>query len=165
MTEEAKQEEIKQEVQEVPSEELKEEKEKPSKEPERQDITTLHERTIAALSYFGFMAIVPFYLKKDSEFCRFHGKQGMLLAIIFFLAKLFTVIDFIFDLMLILQVVMLFLMGFAALSGRWRKIPFGYNWACQLEEALTLKTKEQEEEEVGLKPNQVSETNEPEEKK
>ncbi|MDH5597136.1 MAG: hypothetical protein OEY44_03455 [Candidatus Peregrinibacteria bacterium] len=124
-------------------------------EKERDDITTLHERTIAALSYFGFMAIVPFYLKKDSEFCRFHGKQGMLLAVFFFLTKLFTVIDLVFDLMLILQVAMLFIMGFAALSGRWKKLPFGYDWACQLEDALTLKTKQQEEDEIGLKPNVI----------
>lgn len=128
----------------------------PKKEAERQDLTTLHERTIAAMSYFGFLAIVPFYLKKESEFCRFHGKQGLFLAIFFFLAKLLTVIDFVFDLMLLMQVALLFLMGFATLSGRWKKIPFGYEWACQLEEALTLKTKEQEEDEVGLRPNQVS---------
>jgi len=132
-----------------------EEPKKKEAEKERDDITTLHERTIASLSYFGFLAIVPFFLKKDSEFCRFHGKQGMLLAVFFFLTKLFTVIDFVFDLMLILQVAMLFIMGFAALSGRWKKLPFGYDWACQLEEALTLKTKEQEEAEVGLKPNTV----------
>jgi len=145
----------------------KEEAPKPSKEPERQDITTLHERTIAAMSYFGFLAVVPFYLKKDSEFCQFHGKQGMFLAIFFFMTKLFTVVDLLFDLMLLLQVVLLFIMGFAALSGRWRKIPFGYNWSCQLEEVLTLKTKEEEEAEVGLKPNAVKEGEDqaPEEKK
>ena len=137
-----------------------EEKPKPAKEPEREDPTTLHERTIAALSYFGFLAIVPFYLKKDSEFCQFHGKQGLFLAIFFFLTKLFTVVDLLFDLMLLLQVAMLFIMGFAALSGRWRKLPFGYDWACQMEEVLTLKTKAQEEDEVGLMPNELSDNKE-----
>lgn len=152
------------EVQAQPVQQPETEKPKPSKEPERQDLTTLHERTIAAMSYFGFLAIVPFYLKKDSEFCRFHGKQGLFLAIFFFLAKLFTIIDLIFDLMLILQVVLLFLMGFAALSGRWKKIPFGYNWACQMEEALTLKTKEEVEDEVGLRPSQIKEEESTEDK-
>jgi uncharacterized membrane protein len=160
MTDEVKTEEIKDEAQVS-----EEEKKVSAKEPECQDMTTLHERTIAAMSYFGFLAIVPFYLKKDSEYCRFHGKQGMLLAIVFFLAKLFTVIDLIFDLMLILQVILMFMMGFAALSGRWRKLPVGYKWACQLEEALTLKTKEEEENEVGLKPNQVNDSEESQEKK
>lgn len=123
--------------------------------PEREDVTTLHERTIAALSYFSFLAIVPFYLKKDSEFCRFHGKQGLLLAIIFFLFRLFMVIDIITDVVLILQGITVFVFGFAALSGRWKRIPFIYGWACQLEEALSLKTKEEEEEADTLKPNQL----------
>lgn len=127
-------------------------------ESERQDVTTLHERAIAAMSYFGFLAIVPFYLKKDSEFCRFHGKQGLLLAIIFFIAKLFTVLDFFNDLMLILQVVIMFWMGFAALSGRWKKLPYVYGASCQLEEAFTLKSKEEEQEEVSLKPDELSKT-------
>jgi uncharacterized membrane protein len=148
-----------------PEKEAAEEKEgeKPAKkepEPERQDMTTLHERTIAAMSYFGFLAIVPFYLKKDSEFCRFHGKQGLLLAIIFFIAKLFTVIDLIMDIVLILQIFVMFRMGFAALSGRWKKMMFFYDWSCELEDALALKTKEQELEEVTLKPNAIKEESE-----
>jgi uncharacterized membrane protein len=131
-------------------------KNKKTKAPERQDMTTLHERTIATLSYFGFLAIVPFYLKKDSEYCRFHGKQGMLLAIIFFMAKLVTVIDLVFDIMLILQVVIMFYMGFAALSGRWRKAPLIYDWSCELEKALSLKTKEEEAEEGAMRPDEVA---------
>ncbi len=135
----------------------KNKKKKKVKEPERQDMTTLHERTIAAMSYFGFLAIVPFYLKKDSEFCRFHGKQGLLIAIIFFLARLFTVVDLIMDVVLILQIVILFVMGLAALSGRWRKMPFGYDLSCQLEEAITLKSKEEQLNEEFLKPNESPE--------
>ncbi|MBN2307042.1 hypothetical protein JXD20_03585 [Candidatus Peregrinibacteria bacterium] len=150
---------------EAPATETAKEKKKKKEEPERQDMTTLHERTIAAMSYFGFLAIVPFYLKKDSEFCRFHGKQGMLLAIMFFIAKLFTVIDLLMDLALILQIYIMFRMGFAALSGRWKKIAFFYDWSCQLEDALSLKTKEEELEEVSLKPNEIKEGSEEESKK
>jgi uncharacterized membrane protein len=154
MAEEVKNEEVKEG--EKTSGEQTETKKAP--EPERQDVTTLHERTIATMSYFGFLAIVPFYLKKDSEFCRFHGKQGLLLAIMFFIAQLFTVLDLIHDLVLILQVALMFWMGFAALSGRWKKVPFFYDWACQLEEAFTLKTKEEELDEVPLKPDELAKT-------
>ena len=63
-----------------------------------EELTTLHERAIATLSYFGPLAIVPFYLNKESKFCRFHGKQGITLAIIFFLAQFASVLDFIMDL-------------------------------------------------------------------
>lgn len=131
-------------------------KPKKKKEVERNDPTTLHERTIATLSYFGPFAIIPFYLKKDSEFCRFHGKQGMLVALMFFIAKIFTVLGFIMDLLLVLQAIILFRMGMAALSGRWKKMPFFYEAACQLEKSLTLKTKEEEMQFEGLQPNQTT---------
>lgn len=101
-------------------------------------MTTLRERSIAALSYAGFFAIVPFYLKKDSAFCRFHGKQGMVIALIFFLAKLLLVLDFLMDLALIIQFIIFIRMGFAALSGQWKKFPFFYNLSCQLEQTLSL---------------------------
>jgi len=109
------------------------------------EMTTLHERTIAAMAYVGFFAIVPFYLKKDSKFCRFHGKQGMLVAIIFFLAKLLLVLNFFMDLALLLQFVIFVKMGFAALSGRWTKLPWVYGMSCQLEESLSLDAKNEED--------------------
>jgi uncharacterized membrane protein len=130
--------------------------EKEKKRDEIHDMTTLHERTIAALSYLGPMAIVPFYLKKESEFCRFHGKQGMVLAIAFFVAKIISVIDFVFDLFLILQVSLFFYMGFKAISGKWHKLPIVYKWSYELEKALTLKTKEEELAEMKLAPNEVN---------
>jgi uncharacterized membrane protein len=143
----------------APPDEEKEEKDAKKKkkpvEEEIQEMTTLHERTIAALSYVGFFAIIPFYLKKDSKFCRFHGKQGMLVALIFFFAKLLLVIDLLMDLALILQFVIFLWMGFAALSGKWKKMPWIYNKACQLEDQLSLKTKEEEAQEEGLKPGEV----------
>lgn len=121
------------------------------------EMTTLHERAIAALSYVGPLAIIPFYLKKDSKFCRFHGKQGLVLTIAFFIAQLLTVIDFVMDLFLILQVAIFFWMGLAALSGKWKKMILFYEWGCKLEDTLSLKTKEEEEEEAQLKPDQVPE--------
>lgn len=125
------------------------------KEDDIEEITTLHERAIAALSYFGFLAIVPFYLKKDSKFCRYHGKQGMMLAIIFFLAQFIAVLDLIMDIILILQAVIAVWMGFIALSGRWKKVPFIYNWSCQLSDVLTLKTKDEEINDAALNPDQI----------
>ncbi len=137
---------------------------KKEKEEEIDEMTTLHERTIAVLSYFGFLAIVPFYLKKDSKFCRFHGKQGMTLAIIFFLAQFFAVLDLFMDIMLILQAVIALWMGFDALSGRWKKMPVVYNWSCQLEESLSLKTADEMAEDAALKPNQTAVENTEEKK-
>ena len=132
------------EAEQVQAENQQVEAEKPTNELE--EVTTLHERTIATLSYVGFFAIVPFYLKKDSKFCRFHGRQGMLITLIFFFAKLLLILDFLMDVALLLQFIIFIYMGFAALSGRWKKFPGIYNMACQLEDSLSLKTKEEEEE-------------------
>jgi len=152
------QEEIKETVEQEPEAEKTDTDAPPKgKEESIEELTTLHERTIAALSYIGFLAIVPFYLKKESKFCRFHGKQGLLLAILFYFCKLLMVLNFFNDLILILQFAIFVYMGFAALAGRWKKVPFVYKWACQLEEALVLKTKEEEEEEARLKPDEVKE--------
>ncbi len=115
------------------------------KEPERQDLTTLHERTIATLSYMGPLVIVPFYLKKDSDFCRFHGKQGLIVFIIFFFMIPLMVIDFVLDVVLIAQVVIFAYMGLAALSGRWKRLPFIYDYACKLEDTLSVKNKQEKE--------------------
>ncbi len=133
----------------------KDKKEEKPKEEVIEEMTTLHERTIATLSYIGFFAVVPFYLKKDSKFCRFHGKQGMLVAIIFFGLSLFKVLGLIMDIVLILQFVIFIWMGFSALSGKWKKMPFIYDASCKLEEALKLKTKEEEAEDEALKAGDI----------
>lgn len=133
--------------------------EAPVSATEIDEVTTLHERTIAALSYVGFLAIVPFYLKKDSKFCRFHGKQGLLIAIIFFFAKLLLVIDLFMDLALLLQFGLFLMMGFAALSGRWKKCPFIYDTSCKLEDQLSLKTKEEESWSPAVAPDALPEEN------
>ena len=142
--EKSPQEESQQEIAEIP------------KEDEIQEITTLHERAISALSYVGFFAIVPFYLKKESKFCRFHGKQGMTIAILFFFAKLLMVLNFFNDLVCVLQFAIFLYGGFSALSGRWKKMPLIYDISCKLEDTLSLKTKEEEENEAKLSPDEVT---------
>jgi uncharacterized membrane protein len=124
-------------------------------EEDIQEMTTLHERAIATMSYIPFLAIVPFYLKKESKFCRFHGKQGLLITIIFFLAWPITILDPFHDLLIAVICAIFYFMGLAALSGKWKRFPWIYPTACSLEEQLTLKTKEEEAEEARLRPDEV----------
>lgn len=37
---------------------------------------------MAALSYLGFLFLIPMLSKKDSQFCRYHVNQGIILFII-----------------------------------------------------------------------------------
>lgn len=129
----------------------------PQAQPEEdiQEMTSLHERAIATMSYIGFLAIVPFYLKKESKFCRFHGKQGLLISILFFFAQPIAILNFFGDLLLAVQFGIFLYMGLATLSGKWKKFPWIYQTACSLEEQLSLKTKAEEEEDARLKPDEV----------
>lgn len=43
------------------------------------------DKTIAVLSYLGILCLIPLLLKKDSEFVKFHAKQGLVLLIGWFL--------------------------------------------------------------------------------
>ncbi|MBT4937258.1 DUF4870 domain-containing protein [Candidatus Peregrinibacteria bacterium] len=47
-----------------------------------EDVTE-SERFLSALGYFGFLAVLPLALKPKSEFCQYHGKQALLLALVF----------------------------------------------------------------------------------
>lgn len=38
-------------------------------------------KIIAALSYLGLLVLIPLLVKRDSPFCQFHGKQGLVLLI------------------------------------------------------------------------------------
>lgn len=39
------------------------------------------DRTLSAVGYFGFFCILPLVLRPKSDFCRFHGKQALAVAI------------------------------------------------------------------------------------
>ena len=43
------------------------------------------EKLLAALGYIGFLSVMPLAIKPKSEFCQLHGKQALVLSIIFLL--------------------------------------------------------------------------------
>lgn len=50
------------------------------------------ERFLSGIGYFGFAAVLPLVLKRDSDFCKYHGKQGLMLAIVFTIMKPFSIL-------------------------------------------------------------------------
>lgn len=38
-------------------------------------------KLIAAIGYLGILCLIPLLLKPKSQFCKFHGKQGLILTI------------------------------------------------------------------------------------
>jgi len=80
-------------------------------------------KVIAAIGYLWILCFIPLFLKKDSKFAKFHGKQALVLFIIdIIVAFLFwiPVIDWILWLLVVIASVVGLLQ---ALSGKWYKMP------------------------------------------
>lgn len=89
------------------------------------------EKTLAALGYLSFLCVLPLALKPKSAFCQFHGKQAMVLVILFFLMSLITFLagmvnlgSFFGSLFTIAQIVLIVLGAMNAAQGRMWRIPF-----------------------------------------
>ena len=79
-------------------------------------------KTVAALSYIWILFLLPLLLKRNSKFCQFHAKQGLVLFIFSFVTW-FPIIGWLLGLAIIVASVM----GIVkALSGESWKIPFVY---------------------------------------
>ncbi len=81
------------------------------------------EKNIAVLSYLFLLFLVPLLLKRDSEFAQFHAKQGLVLAIAWFVVMIFGMIPFI-GMLLWLFCLVLSIIGIVnALSGQKKPLP------------------------------------------
>ena len=45
------------------------------------------DKFLAVIAYFGPFCILPLVLRRDSSFCQTHGKQGLVLALVFWILK------------------------------------------------------------------------------
>ncbi len=84
-------------------------------------------KVIAALSYLGILVLVPLLAKKDSPFCQFHAKQGLVLliswVIIGFVAVI-PILGWIVSIFGSLFLFVLFILGIVnALGGQAKELP------------------------------------------
>jgi uncharacterized membrane protein len=84
-------------------------------------------KVIAALSYLGLLVLVPLLAKKDSLFCQFHAKQGLVLLIAWVIIGAVAVIPILGWIIGIVGSIFLFvcfIMGLVnALSGQAGELP------------------------------------------
>ncbi len=81
------------------------------------------EKNIAVLSYLFLLFLVPLLLKRDSDFAQFHAKQGLVLAIAWFVVMIFGMIPFV-GMLLWLFCLVLSIIGIVnALSGQKKPLP------------------------------------------
>ncbi len=116
----------------------------PEVTPEVNEYTS-SERFISAVGYISFLCLLPLILRRDSEYCQFHGKQALFFCIMFFALRFFFLIPYVGTILTILEIVVIIIMAIATWKGNTIRAPFFAEWADKL--ALT------EEEEKSLKQN------------
>lgn len=116
---------------------------KTEKDKEEIQIISSNEKFLATIGYLGFLCILPLILKKDSEYCKFHGKQALVITIIFFLYQFIGILAFIpflewfvrflASVGLIIRLVLIVLAMIQAYRGNKWKIPVIYGMSKNLD--------------------------------
>lgn len=80
-------------------------------------------KLLAVLCYLGILFIIPFLIKPDSKFIKFHAKQGLVLTIAWFVALVFYPV-FGLGFLIQLAVIVFSIMGIVNVSeGEMRDLP------------------------------------------
>jgi uncharacterized membrane protein len=93
-------------------------------------------RLLAAVGYLGILCLVPLLAKKDSAFCQFHGRQGLVIFIVWLILWACNIIPFLGQLIWILGslvVLILVILGIVhALNGEEWEVPVLGKYARQI---------------------------------
>ena len=97
-----------------------------------------NEKILAGLGYFGFAFVLPLAIRPDSSFCRLHGKQALVLNLVFFLSTKFIYIFSFFargfySFLTFLWIFSMMFMSFLTFSGALKKIPFLFSVSSKLQ--------------------------------
>ncbi len=83
------------------------------------------EKLLATLGYFGFLCVLPLALKPKSKLCQLHGKQAMVIAIVFLIFSWLTILSVWFRVLLFFLHVGISIWGMLnAWKGKEESMPF-----------------------------------------
>lgn len=93
-----------------------------------QPTSATDDNIIAAIGYLWLLFLVPLFLKKNSEYCQFHAKQGLVLfatSIILLVINIIPVLGWIICFFGHIALIILSALGFVnALQGKRWELPF-----------------------------------------
>lgn len=93
-------------------------------------------KIFAIVSYWFFLCILPFLLKKDNKFACFHGKQGLVLFIFLvagFIINIIPVVGWlVYRIVSFIYLVLLLVGTIQALRGKYFRIPIVANIADKI---------------------------------
>jgi fumarate reductase subunit D len=94
------------------------------------------DRLIAAIGYLGILCLIPLLLKKDSAYCQFHGKQGLVVLIAWVILSFANVVPVLGQLVWLvgsIALLILVIMGIVnAMNGKMTELPVLGQFAKQL---------------------------------
>lgn len=93
-------------------------------------------KVLAAIGYISILCVLPLVLKPKSEFCKFHGKQGLILfiaGVINMIIGVIPVIGWIISFIAGIAILVLSLLGLLkALSGEYWEMPYVAEYAKKM---------------------------------
>jgi len=102
-------------------------------------IVTKKEKTLAAFGYISFLCILPLVLEPNSKFCKTHGKQSLVLTVLFFFVGILEIFSalliarILFLILFILHIIIIIVGFIQASQGKLWKIPMIADAAEKLE--------------------------------
>lgn len=83
----------------------------------------------AIFSYIYILFLIPLLAKRNSKFCQFHAKQGLVLFVIDIVASLFAWVPLFGQLLMIALAIVSIIGIIKVLNGEYWKIPYVYDWS------------------------------------
>lgn len=100
------------------------------KKPKSEDVSA--NKTITFLSYIGFLCLVPLLARGESEFAKFHAKQGVVLLILWIIGGILTFIGI--GVVIQIATVVLSIIGLINVNdGKMKDLPVIGEWAKKLD--------------------------------
>ena len=102
--------------------------------PPQKDIQ--EDRLFAAIGYLGILCLIPLLLKKDSAFAQHHGKQGLVILIVWLALWVGMIVPILGQIVWTLgslALIVLIILGMVnALQGKMWDVPFLAKYAKQI---------------------------------
>lgn len=80
------------------------------------------EKLLAAVGYVSFLCLLPLLLKRESNYCQFHGKQALYFAVFWFIMAFLSFIPGL-GILKLLELLSIVGCAYMAYSGSYFKIP------------------------------------------
>lgn len=97
---------------------------------------TSEEKLFSAIGYLGILCLIPLLLKKESKFCQFHGKQGLILLIVWVILAFVNIIPILGQIISVIGSLIVFVLNLIVLIeaalGKYWEIPVLGEYAKKL---------------------------------